>query len=440
MPRHGRDPRGHRGRRAPGGLSGGFRGDRAVPGVEYGPDQRDRAGEARRRRHRAPRPGWRLGLGWRLGARGWPGPGAAQRPVPALRFAGHRASQRFGSHGVQGAVALPYLHRAVRRGEAAMSVTITRPVKRRPQFHPLVVSTVDRLTDDAVSVTFAVPEELREAFDFKPGQHLTVRRVTDGEDVRRSYSICSTPTDLAGGQLRIGVRQVPGGAFSSFAVAGLKPGDTVEVLPPLGGFTTALSGDRRRHYAAIVAGSGITPVLSLVATALASEPESRFTLVYGNRYARSVMFAEELADLKDRYPTRLHVVHVLSREPQDAELLSGRIDADRLERLLDSLVPADSVDEWFLCGPYGMVIDAKAVLGGRGVPDGRIHTELFHVEDAPVEKRAPEAVADQRDAEVTILLDGRASTFSMRRDERVLDAALRVRGELPYACKGGVCS
>src|SRR5262249_21818789 len=188
------------------------------------------------------------------------------------------------------------------------------------------------------------------------------------------------------------------------------------------------------------------PVLSLIATALATEPESRFTLIYGNRYARSVMLAEELADLKDRYPARLHVVHVLSREPQDAELLSGRIDAERLERLLDRLVPADGVDEWFLCGPYGMVIDAKTVLGGRQVADDRIHTELFHVEDAPVNRldrltrRPPEVAEDRGEAEVTILLDGRASTLTMRRDDGALDAALRVRGELPYACRGGVCS
>jgi ring-1,2-phenylacetyl-CoA epoxidase subunit PaaE len=320
------------------------------------------------------------------------------------------------------------------------TVTIRRPQRRRPVFHELRVATVDRLTDDAVAVTFQVPDELREAFTFQAGQHLTVRRLVDGVDVRRSYSICSTPAELARtGRLRIGVKQVSGGAFSTYAQS-LHEGDAVDVLPPLGHFTTAFDPTRTRHYAALVAGSGITPVLSLVATALATEPESRFTLVYGNRYARSVMFAEELADLKDRYPARLHVVHVLSREPQDAELLSGRIDADRLERLLDSLVPADSVDEWFLCGPYGMVIDAKTVLGGRGVPDDRIHTELFHVEDAPVERRAPETGAVGSDAEVTILLDGRASTFTMRRDERVLDAALRVRGELPYACKGGVCS
>jgi ring-1,2-phenylacetyl-CoA epoxidase subunit PaaE len=299
---------------------------------------------------------------------------------------------------------------------------------------------VERLTDDAVAVTFAVPDDLRATFDFNAGQHLTVRRMTDGVDVRRSYSISSTPAELKRtGRLRIGVKQVSGGAFSTYAQR-LKEGQTVEVLPPLGHFTTAFDPGRSRHYAAVAAGSGITPVLSLVATALATEPESRFTLIFGNRYARSIMFADELADLKDRYPTRLHVVHVLSREPQDAELLSGRIDADRLDRLLRQLVPADTVDEWFLCGPYGMVVDAKTVLAARNVPDERIRTELFHVEDSPAPQRALRVEEESKGADVTILLDGRASTFTMRRDERVLDAALRVRSELPYACKGGVCS
>ena len=322
-----------------------------------------------------------------------------------------------------------------------VAVTITRPQRRRPVFHALAVAEVTKLTDDAVAVTFAVPAELRETFAFRAGQHLTVRRMDGGVDVRRSYSICSTPNDLAEhGRLRIGVKQVVGGAFSTYAQR-LREGETVEVLPPLGHFTSAFNPERTRHYAAIAAGSGITPVLSLIATALAIEPHSRFTLLYGNRSARTVMFAEELADLKDRYPTRLHLIHVLSREPQDAELLSGRIDAERLPRLLDTLVDAGSVDEWFLCGPYGLVVDAKAVLGNRGVPADAVHTELFHVEDAPVERRPrrdPAAVADK--AEVTVVVDGRASTFPMGRDERVLDAALRVRPELPYACKGGVCS
>ncbi|MBL6276789.1 phenylacetate-CoA oxygenase/reductase subunit PaaK [Micromonospora fiedleri] len=327
-----------------------------------------------------------------------------------------------------------------------MTVTITRPVRRRPVFHPLPVVAVDRLTADAVAVTFAVPEELRAAFAFRAGQHLTVRRppadaaaLPDGEDVRRSYSICSTPEDLARhGRLRIGVREIPGGAFSSYACGALRSGDTVEVLPPLGHFTTAFAPDRARRYGAVVAGSGITPVLSLVATALAVEPASTFTLVYGNRTANSVMFAEELADLKDRYPTRLHLVHMLSREQGESPLLSGRIDAERLGRLLDTIVPGDVIEEWFLCGPYGLVVDAREVLAGRGVPESAVRTELFHVDAAPEPVRRPDESAGG--TEVTIVLDGRSSSFTMRRDERVLDAALKVRGELPYACKGGVCS
>jgi ring-1,2-phenylacetyl-CoA epoxidase subunit PaaE len=321
------------------------------------------------------------------------------------------------------------------------AVTITKPVRRRPVFHALPVAAVQPLTDDAVAIAFAIPPELRDDFAFTAGQHLTVRRVEHGEDVRRSYSICSTPQELtARGIVRIGVKRIPGGAWSSFATSGLAPGDRVEVLPPLGHFTTAFAPKRSRHYAAVAAGSGITPVLSLIATALAVEPGSRFTVLYGNRYARSVMFAEELADLKDRYPTRLHLIHVLSREPQEADLLSGRLDAARLGRLFDTMVDATSVDDWFLCGPYGMVIDARTVLAARGVPESAVHTELFHVDDAPAPIRRPAEPGAPADAQVTIMLDGRTSTFGMSRDERVLDAALRVRGELPYACKGGVCS
>lgn len=327
-----------------------------------------------------------------------------------------------------------------------MSVTITRPVRRRPVFHPLPVAEVERLTEDAVAITFAVPADVRDVYDFRAGQHLTVRRVDErtGEDVRRSYSICSTPAELAEhGRLRIGVKEIPGGAFSGFATTTLCPGDAIEVMPPLGHFTTAFDPARTRRYAAVAAGSGITPVLALIATALATEPQSTFTLVYGNRYARSVMFAEELADLKDRYPTRLHLIHVLSREPGDSPLLFGRIDADRLGRLLDTLVPAKQIDEWFLCGPYGMVGDAREVLATRGVRHTAVHTELFHVEDVPVLRQpttSDSARGRQSDVDVTIMLDGRASALRMGRDERVLDAALKVRGELPYACKGGVCS
>ena len=324
------------------------------------------------------------------------------------------------------------------------TVTITRPARRRPTFHPLRVEAVDRLTDDAVAITFAVPPELREAFAFQAGQHLTVRRFEGSEDVRRSYSICSTPGELERtGRLRIGVKQIPGGAFSRYAAEILRTGDTVDVMPPLGHFTTAFDPQRQRRYGAVAAGSGITPVLSLVATALETEPASTFTVLYGNRYARSVMFIEELADLKDRYPARLQVIHVLSREPQEAELLSGRIDAGRLDRLLDMLVPP-GIDEWFLCGPYELVEDARGVLADRGVADRQVHTELFHVSAVPARPTGTAVSAVQPAAgpatQVTILVDGRASSFEMRPDERVLDAALKVRSELPYSCKGGVCS
>jgi ring-1,2-phenylacetyl-CoA epoxidase subunit PaaE len=322
-----------------------------------------------------------------------------------------------------------------------MAVTITRPARRRPVFHELPVAAVDRLTDDGLAIEFAVPTGLREEFGFRAGQHVTVRRLDpdSGEDVRRSYSICSSPAELAAtGRLRIGVKEIPGGAFSAYAARSLRAGDTVQVLPPLGSFTTGFDPARARRYGAVVAGSGITPVLSLVSTALATEPASTFTILYGNRYARSVMFAEELADLKDRYPARLQVVHVLSREPQDAELLSGRLDADRLRRLLDSVAPAD-IDEWFLCGPYGLVEEARAVLAARGVPAQAVRFELFHAGATPPPP-PPATAGAVADCDVTLLLDGRASTFSMGRHERVLDAALKVRPELPYACRGGVCS
>jgi len=309
-------------------------------------------------------------------------------------------------------------------------------------FKPLTVADVRELTEDAVAVTFAVPAELRETFAFAPGQHLTVRMRAGDQEIRRSYSLCSTPDELAErGRLRIGVREIAGGAFSAYARRALRAGDAVEVLPPLGHFTTAFDADRARHYAAIAAGSGITPVLSLMATGLATEAGSRFTLLFGNRRASTVMFAEEVADLKDRYPDRLHVVHVLSREPQLSPLLSGRLDGDRLRATLDAgLIDASTVDEWFLCGPYGMVMDARGVLAERGVPDRVIHTELFHVEGEPAPVRTSEPAADASATTVTITLDGRESTFRMGGDERVLDAALRVRSELPYACRGGVCS
>jgi ring-1,2-phenylacetyl-CoA epoxidase subunit PaaE len=341
---------------------------------------------------------------------------------------------------VQVAVGVPRVPRTVRplQGHLMSAPAATR-VHRRLEFHPLRVASVERLTEDSVAVTFEVPPPLAEEYAFAAGQHLTLRRTVDGQDVRRSYSICAP----VGGPLRVAIKGIPGGLFSTHALTALAAGDELDVLTPTGTFTTAFDPARARHYAAIAAGSGITPVLSLIETALAVEPESRCTLLYGNRTIGSVMFLEELADLKDRYPSRFHLVHVLSREAGEVELFHGRLDPQRLNRLFDVLIDPSEVDEWFVCGPYGMVSGAERVLAEHRVPASAVRVELFFVEDAPVERAIADAavVADAAEvSDVTIVLDGRSSTVSMRRDERVLDAALRVRGELPFACKGGVCS
>jgi len=305
-------------------------------------------------------------------------------------------------------------------------------------FHPLRVAAIEPLTADSVAVTFDVPEDLRADYAFTQGQHITVRTELAGDDVRRNYSICSP---VSSGVLRIAVKRLPGGAFSEHALDSLGVGDVLDVMTPSGRFFTELDPEHDKHYVCVAAGSGITPVLSIVATTLETEPRSRVTLVYANRTHKTVMFLEEVEDLKDRYRERLHLVHVLSREPGESPLLSGRIDADRLTRLLASVVPGERIDEWFLCGPYGMVTEARSVLAAAGVADRAVHTELFHVDAAPPPVRRPDAASGgDTDAEITITLDGRSSSFRMGRGERVLDAALRVRGELPYACKGGVCS
>jgi len=310
---------------------------------------------------------------------------------------------------------------------------VTATVTRRSTFHALPVARVDRLCDDAVAVTFAVPDALAEEFTFRAGQYLTLRQVVDGREERRSYSICAP----VGTAPRIGVRRVEGGLFSSQLVDSLKPGDVLEVLAPLGNFTPDLTVSG--HHAFVAAGSGITPVLSIVGTVLA-DPDSRVTLLYGNRRSDTVMFAEELADLKDRYPTRLQLVHVLSREPGDVDLFSGRLDADRFAALCERVVPAQDVDHWWLCGPFGLVQDAFQVLKDRGVAADRIHRELFYVDEPPPEpKRAEDRLPDGPAAAVTIVLDGRETTLPLPYDTPILDAAQRVRADLPFACKGGVC-
>ncbi|MFJ4667250.1 1,2-phenylacetyl-CoA epoxidase subunit PaaE [Kitasatospora purpeofusca] len=310
---------------------------------------------------------------------------------------------------------------------------------RRPAFHALRIAAVERLCDDAVAVTFAVPDRLTEAFAFRPGQTLTLRRVVDGVDERRSYSICAP----VGGPLRIAVREVPGGLFSRWLVRDAGPGEEVEVLTPSGLFTPDL-GEPADHVL-LAAGSGITPMLSIAASVLAADRASTVTLLYGNRRSDTVMFADELADLKDRYLGRFQLVHVLSRETRDAELLSGRLDPERVEALLRALVDVPAVGHWWLCGPFGMVAGAKELLGGLGVPTERVHQELFHAEDEPIGERpddtpgAADGAEGVERSEVTVVLDGRGSTLSLPRDRSVLDGAQRSRPDLPFACKGGVC-
>jgi ring-1,2-phenylacetyl-CoA epoxidase subunit PaaE len=302
----------------------------------------------------------------------------------------------------------------------------------RRQFHELRVARTDRLCADAVAITFDVPLELADYYRFQPGQSLTVRRIVDGQDERRSYSI-SAPV---GQPLRIGVREVPDGAMSGWLVHEVRAGDRVEVQPPTGNFTPDLAVAGR--HVLIAAGSGITPVLSIVASALA-DGTSEATLLYGNRRAESVMFADEVADLKDSYPVRFQLAHVLSREAQEVELFSGRLDATRLRRLLPALCDVAAIDHWWLCGPYGMVTDAMAVLAELGVPAAQVHRELFYVEDVPPE---PEQHAEQPlsgGCEVTIVLDGRQTTTTIAPGTPVLDGAQLARPDLPFACKGGVC-
>jgi ring-1,2-phenylacetyl-CoA epoxidase subunit PaaE len=313
--------------------------------------------------------------------------------------------------------------------------TASPPVSRHA-LHTLRVAAVDRLTDDAVAITFDVPEELRDVFTFTPGQHVALVRPGDDEGIRRSYSVCAP----AGGPLRVAVKLLPGGVFSSWAHAGLAVGDELRVLPPSGRFTVQLDPARGRHVAAVVAGSGITPVLSILASVLAAEPLSRCTLVYGNRTTSSIMFLEELEDCKDRHPDRLQLIHVLSREPQEVELAEGRIDAAKLDRLLATLLAPEDVDAWFLCGPAGMVEVARATLRDRGVPASAIARELFHADHVVPVAAPPDAGQRGEGATVTLLLDGRMSTVTVPQDGvTILEAALRVRPDAPYSCRGGVC-
>ena len=306
------------------------------------------------------------------------------------------------------------------------------------KFHPLPIASVERETRDAIAITFEVPAALRDLFRFESGQHLTLRADIGGEDLRRSYSICAP----SGGPLRIAVKRTPGGAFSIWANDALRPGAHVDVMPPMGHFNVAPDPHAARHYLAVAAGSGITPVLSMVATALATEPRCRFTLIYGNRASATVMFRDELAALKDRYLERFNLVHVLSREPQDIELLHGRIDRAKADALFERWVPIGVVDHAFLCGPEGMMEAVRESLLAHGFPGERIRIERFAAsipKHTHVPRPLPEAA--QTECEVNVVIDGSQRTFLLEKGrENIIDAGLRNGVELPFSCKGGVCS
>lgn len=316
-----------------------------------------------------------------------------------------------------------------------MTVT-AEPVQknlRNKPFHTLTVADVESLCDDAVAVTFDVPEDLREEFDFRPGQSLMLSRTVDGVEHRRSYSICAP----VGARPRVGVREVSDGLFSSWLVHEVKPGDRIDVQGPSGSFHADPAAGGR--HVLIAAGSGITPMLSIAASVLAN-PDAEVVLLYGNRRTRSVMFAEEIADLKDQYGSRFDVIHVLSREPREVELFSGRLDADRLREILDSVVATPEIDHFWLCGPFGMVTDAQQVLGDLGVAKDNVHAELFYVDDVPPpQEKHREPGVTGPSSEVTITLDGRSVTGTLPQDESILDSGEQLRSDLPFACKGGVC-
>ena len=307
-----------------------------------------------------------------------------------------------------------------------------------PHFHPLRVSEVRRETAECVSLALEVPAALRDAFHFTQGQYLNLRAMLGGEEVRRSYSICSGTDD---GELRVAVKAVPGGTFSTYANRELQPGATLEAMPPEGRFFTPLDSFHRKHYVAFAAGSGITPVLSLIKTTLAREPQSRFSLVYGNRNIDAVIFSEQLEDLKDQYLARLALFRVFSRDPQPVELFNGRVDAAKVRELLGTLLPPAAIDEAFVCGPDTMPDEVAGALEACGVARHHIHLERF---GAPAPRAsvapAPRSPAVAGASEVTVIVDGKQLRLELpEAGPSVLDAALRAGADLPYACKAGVC-
>jgi ring-1,2-phenylacetyl-CoA epoxidase subunit PaaE len=311
-----------------------------------------------------------------------------------------------------------------------------------PRFHTLRIAGIRLDTAEAKVITFAVPDDLQAAYRFTQGQHLTLRAFLDGENVRRSYSICCALHEQA---LQVAIKRVPGGRFSTFAHDRLQAGDTIDVMTPDGRFFTALDPANAKHYVAFAAGSGITPVLALIKTTLASEPRSQFTLVYGNRTIDSIMFHETLEDIKDTYLDRFALYHFLSREHQEIDLFNGRLDGAKCKLLLDSLLPAARIDEAFICGPHSMIDEVTSALRAAGVPPRRIHSERFGTPGsvAPAVAANASAARDEQStpaANVTLIVDGVRKLLRVPfAGASILDTALRAGADLPYACKGGMC-
>ncbi len=307
-----------------------------------------------------------------------------------------------------------------------------------PRFHRLAVNDLRREASDAVSMTFAIPAALEGDYSFTPGQYLTLRTMLDGEEVRRSYSICSGPDD---GEIRIAVKKVDGGAFSNWAADELKCGDELDVMTPTGRFGAVPAADTGQIHVGFAAGSGITPILSIVKGVLAREPNSRFFLFYGNRSTAGIMFLEALEELKDRFIDRFSIFHVISGEEQDIPILHGRLDGEKVRVLLRSLVPAQNVDHVFICGPLGMSEEIEATCRDLGIAVDRIHVERFVSEfgGKPRPKKTVAADAPPK-AIASLIIDGKRREVPVAEDEAILDAALRAGVDLPFACKGGMCS
>ncbi|MEY2808505.1 MAG: 1,2-phenylacetyl-CoA epoxidase, subunit [Pseudomonadota bacterium] len=309
-----------------------------------------------------------------------------------------------------------------------------------PRFHELTVTRIDAEAAGAVALTLSVPTALKDRFQFEPGQFLTLRAQVNGQDLRRSYSICSTRSRLQQrGELQVGIRPVEGGLFSNWAAQQLRVGDSLQVMPPEGRFV--IQRPRALHRVGFAAGSGITPILSIIASSLEEQPGTKFTLVYGNRRMDSVMFNEALQDLKDQYPDRLTLIHILSRQAQEVDLLEGRIDGDKVRAIMKAFLPVKSMDEVFICGPEAMIEATQTTLVDAGVPANRVYSERFASGVAPATPQAPrsEKAKSLSGMALTVVLDGKSHEMRIQPDEHILDVALNAGLDLPYSCKGGVC-